>query len=128
MSKTNNVWYGYLEAGAKSSPVIRDDKLETGSSKTVYLFNLNQNKISEYNLQIVGSKLRELKKDEEHFIAELDKAFPKARLDFTNNKKRNFTLTPQPVTIKKSPPPVPEDDEEIPEFADEAGDWDLDDE
>ena len=128
MSKQNNVWYGFLEAGAKSSPVIRDDKLETGSSKTVYLFNLNQNKISEYNLQIVGSKLRDLKKDEEHLIAELDKAFPKARTEFINNKKRNFTLTPQPVTIKKSAAPVTEEEEEITEFADDDADWDLDDE
>ncbi len=128
MSKQNNVWYGFLEAGAKSSPVIRDDKLETGSSKTVYLFNLNQNKISEYSLQIVGSKLRELKKDEEHFIAELDKAFPKARTEFTNIKKRNFTLTPQPVTPKKAAAPVVEEEEEIAEFADDDGDWDIDDE
>ena len=126
MSKPNNVWYGYLEAGAKSSPVIRDDKLETGSSKTVYLFNLNQNKISEYNLQIVGPKLRELKQDEGHFIPQLDKAFSSARAEFANNKKRGFSLTPQPVTLKKAAPP-PEEEEDIEVFADEDGDWDLDD-
>lgn len=128
MSKLNNVWYGFLEAGVKSSPVIRDDKLETGSSKTVYLFNLNQNRISEYNLQIVGPKLRELKKDEEHYIAELDKAFSKARTEFASTKKRGFTLTPQPVTIKKSAAPATEEEEEIAEFADDDGDWDMDDE
>ena len=126
MSKQNNVWYGYLEAGAKSSPVIRDDKLETGSSKTVYLFNLNQNKISEYSLQIVGPKLRDLKKDEEHLIPQLEKAFSSARMEFANNKKRGFSLTPPPVTIKK-PPPIPEEEEDIEVFADEDADWDLDD-
>jgi len=80
--KTAPVWHGFLEAGARSSPVIRDDRLDTGSHKTVYLFNLARNSILEYSREVVGPKLRELKPEESAAIAELDAAYKKARRSF----------------------------------------------
>ena len=56
--RKKNLWYGYLEAGANSSPVIRDDGLNTGNPKTVYLFNLARGCILEYSREIVEPKLR----------------------------------------------------------------------
>lgn len=80
--KSTPVWYGYLEAGARSSPVIRDDRLDTGNRKTVYLFNLARNSILEYARDIVEPKLRELRADESDTVTELDSAFKKARRGF----------------------------------------------
>ena len=62
MSK-NEVWYGYLEAGNKSSPVVRDLSLETKSRKTVYLYNHARGCFLEYALEVVEPKLRELTAD-----------------------------------------------------------------
>lgn len=80
--KTSPVWYGFLEAGTRSSPVIRDERLDTGSHKTIYLFNLARNSILEYSREVVEPKLRELRADESGAIAELDAAYKKARRNF----------------------------------------------
>ena len=80
--KTSPVWHGFLEAGTRSSPVIRDDRLDTGSHKTLYLFNLARNSILEYSREVVEPKLRELKPEESASIAELDAAYKKARRNF----------------------------------------------
>lgn len=84
MSK-NDIWYGYLEAGAQSSPVVRDMALETKSRKTVYLYNHARGRFLEYSLEIVEPKLRELK-DGEVSIKELDGAFKTARKAFASGK------------------------------------------
>ena len=80
--RRTNHWYGYLLAGDCSSPVLRDDELETGSRKTIYLFNLRRGEIIEYSLEIVANKLRELKPDETGCIGELDAGYRKARRGF----------------------------------------------
>jgi hypothetical protein len=80
--KSSPVWYGFLQAGDRSSPVIRDDRLDTGNRKTMYLFNLNRNLILEYSREVVEPKLRDLKPDESVTIAELDAAYKKARRNF----------------------------------------------
>jgi hypothetical protein len=77
-----NRWYGYLEAGASSSAVLRDDGLDTGNARTLYLFNLARERILEYSREIVEPKLRELKSKESDLIAELDAAYTKARRSF----------------------------------------------
>jgi hypothetical protein len=77
-----SLWYGYLNAGARSSPVLRDERLDTGSTKTLYLFNLVRGDILEYAREIVEKKLRELKPAESGFIAELDAGYKKARRNF----------------------------------------------
>jgi hypothetical protein len=80
--KSTPVWYGFLKAGDRSSPVIRDDRLDTGNRKTIYLFNLSRNSILEYSREVVEPKLRELKPDESATISELDAAYKKIRRSF----------------------------------------------
>ena len=80
--KSSPVWYGFLQAGDRSSPVIRDDRLDTGNRKTMYLFNLSRNMILEYSREVVEPKLRDLKPDESSTISQLDAAYKKARRSF----------------------------------------------
>ena len=75
-------WYGYLTAGKRSSPVLWDNRLNTGNPKTIYMFNLKRGEIIEYTLEIVEKKLRDLKQDESGFIGELDAGYKKARRSF----------------------------------------------
>jgi hypothetical protein len=77
-----SIWHGYLNAGARSSPVLRDARLDTCNPKTLYLFNLNRGQILEYAREIVEKKLRELKQAESGFVAELDAGYKKARRNF----------------------------------------------
>jgi hypothetical protein len=75
----NFIWCGYLEAGDKSTPVILDQRMDTGNPETLYLFNLKRNEILTYNRGIVGPKLRELRDDEAAVVPELKGAYAKAR-------------------------------------------------
>ncbi|MCB1857589.1 MAG: hypothetical protein KDI63_04925 [Gammaproteobacteria bacterium] len=84
MSK-NEVWYGYLEAGNKSSPVVRDLSLETKSRKTVYLYNHARGCFLEYALEIVEPKLRELTADDIP-LKDLRSAFRAARKTFLGGR------------------------------------------
>jgi hypothetical protein len=56
----NNLWFGYLDAGEKSSPVIMDPRLNTANPNTVYLFHFNRGEIIEYRRDIIETKLRTL--------------------------------------------------------------------
>ncbi|MGD2074218.1 MAG: hypothetical protein PVI91_00165 [Gammaproteobacteria bacterium] len=87
-----NRWYGYLEAGASSSPVMRDNGLDTGSPKTVFLFNLVRGRILEYSREIVEPKLRELNGKESQFIAKLDTGYAEARRNFRNRSPRILNI------------------------------------
>lgn len=71
----SSFWYGYLMAGERSSPVLRDNRLETGNPKTIYLFNLKRG-------EIIEKKLRELKPNVSKWIGELDTGYKKARCGF----------------------------------------------
>jgi hypothetical protein len=94
----NNLWYGYLEAGSKSSPVLMDRRLNTGDSNTLYLFNLNRGEILEYKREIIEPKLRELSAEEQKLCGELKSAFGKARAGFIPRGNRSTTLSePGPV-------------------------------
>lgn len=86
------LWYGYLEAGNKSSAVIRDDRLDTGSHKTVFLFNLERKQIIEYTREIVDPKLRELKPSEAKLIDELNAAYTEARRAFKHAQARPLNI------------------------------------
>ena len=91
----NDVWYGYLMAGEKSSPVVRDMSLKTKSQKTIYLYNHSRGGFLEYSIEIVEPKLRELT-PEDISVKELRSAFRTARKAFlTGNKiKKRETETP----------------------------------
>lgn len=88
----NNLWYGYLEAGAKSSPVMMDRRLNTGDPNTLYLFNLNRGEILEYKRAIIEPKLRELGETEQGLCSELKSAFGKIRSGFTPRGGRPSTV------------------------------------
>lgn len=80
MSK-NDIWYGFLQAGKKSSPVVRDTRLRTNNPKTIYLFNYAQGKFLEYSREVVEPKLQDLRSDED-LLNELKSAFRVARKVF----------------------------------------------
>lgn len=80
MSK-NDIWYGYLKAGDKSSPVVRDPAVETNSQKTLYLYNHIRGSFLEYARDIVEPKLRELTA-EDIPLDELQSAFEAAKKSF----------------------------------------------
>jgi hypothetical protein len=106
-AKRSTLWFGYLEAGEKTSPVVRDDSLSTGRNSTVYLFNLNKGRILEYRRDIVGSKLRDLNDEESAMVASLRLAFDQAREGF---QPRGSMKPPQPPRMpKKAPQPEEED-------------------
>jgi hypothetical protein len=95
----NSLWYGYLEAGAKSTAVLRDPKLDTGNPATMYLFNLARREILEYRRDIVEGKLRELGKDEAGLAAQLKAQYGEAR--------RTFKARARPALAPERPPVVP---------------------
>lgn len=116
-----DLWYGYLEAGANSSPVIRDQQLETGNAKTLYLFNLARGKIIEYQREIVESKLRDLKPAEAVAIADLDAAYPEARRQFNGRANRTLDIPERATPAAKARAPVNEEEPEA--LPDDDGDW-----
>jgi hypothetical protein len=116
----NSLWYGFLEAGNRSSAVIRDEKLETGSSKTMFLFNLERREILEYSRDIVEPKLRELKPAESKLVKDLDAAYAEARRTFKDRRARTLNIPEHGVGARR--PLESQGDEEIDEFIDEGGD------
>jgi hypothetical protein len=75
-------WYGHLEAGAKSSPVLLDKRLDTGKADTLYLFNLNRGEILEYKRTIIAPKLRKLGHADRELNKTLKAAYIEARQHF----------------------------------------------
>jgi hypothetical protein len=94
-------WYGYLNAGTRSSPVLRDARLDTGNTKTFYLFNLVRGEILEYARDIVEKKLRELKPAESGFVADLDAGYKKARRNFKGRSAGISNITKRSVAVIK---------------------------
>ena len=80
MSKSDT-WFGYLNAGEHSSPVVRDSSLESKNPKTIYLFNYARGKFLEYSMEVVEPKLRDLQPDDVP-LPELKKAYKTARRTF----------------------------------------------
>jgi len=115
--KQKKMWFGFLDAGTKGSPVVRDATLETGNHKTLYLFNFMKGKILEYQREIVELKLRELETEELAMVPQLRKAYKEAREHFEPRP-----VKPKQPVYRAKPAPV---EEEIPEF--EAGDDGFDD-
>jgi len=107
MSK-NGFWYGYLNAGGKSSAVLSDPELDTGNRKTIYLFNLERNAIIEYNREIVEPKLSDLNGEAEDMTIALEAAYVRARKAF--GRARPIAPAPAESTNKAATPAVEEDD------------------
>ena len=125
MSK-NELWFGYLKAGEKSTPVVRDESLETKSKGTVYLYNHSKDAILEYSRDIVEPKLVEL---DEQIIAvkDLSNAFKEARKRFlsTTTIRRWEREIPDraPVAVRES---EPEEDDFADSYDSDFDDDDLD--
>ena len=98
-SKQETLWFGYLNAGEKGGPVVRDVTLGTGTPTTFYLFNLNRGAILGYRRDIAEPKLRELTEEEMETVDELRQAFEQARKKFTPREARK--PKPLPPTRKK---------------------------
>ena len=77
MSK-QKLWYGFLEAGAKSSPIAIDHSMDTGEKHTLFIYNHNKQEILKYARELVEPKLRELIAPEKALEAALKKGFGEA--------------------------------------------------
>mgnify|MGYP001075996156 FL=1 len=82
---TKDIWYGVLEAGDKSSPVVRDASIDTSQNK-IFLYNHVRGEFVEYAQAIVEPKLRNLTA-EDISQDELDKPFRTARKKFASAHK-----------------------------------------
>jgi hypothetical protein len=102
-AKRSSLWFGYLDAGAKGSLVVRDHSMDTGTPATIYLFNLAKGRILEYRRDIAEPKLRELTDEECDRIKELRKAFENAR----NGFMPRATVRPFRPSRKVKPEPEP---------------------
>ena len=111
-TKQETLWFGYLKAGKKSGPVVRDVTLGTGTDKTFYLFSLNRGAILEYRRDIAEPKLRELTEEEMETVDDLRQAFEQARKKFTPREARK----PKPVPAPKKKAKV----QEVKEVKDEG--------
>ncbi len=97
-------WYGYLDAGDRSSPVLRDNTLDTHNPETVYLFNLKRKEIIEYKREIVEARLKPL--EDESVIDDLTAAYMVASRDFVPRRKKMRLVSdnPSPTPSPKMPP------------------------
>lgn len=75
--KDKHLWFGYLQAGAKSSLVVGDSRVESGGKSSMYLYNHLRKEMVEYRRDIVEAKLRDARPDE-YNAEELAKAFQQA--------------------------------------------------
>ena len=133
MSEINDIWYGFLEAGEKSSPILIDPKLDTGNSKTVYMYNLKSQKIIEYKREIAEPKLRPLSQQEGSLMNELMKGYDCARKEFTPRNRITaipLAMAAGAAATAKSPAsksaPLPDSDE-LDEFDIDDADLELED-
>lgn len=121
---TNDIWYGILDAGDKSTPVVRDLSMQAASDK-VWLYNHVRNAFVEYSLAIVEPKLRELAKGD-ITQDELDRAFKAARQAYTATRKirtwDDKKPAAKPARKKEDADIEIADDDEIEEFIDDADD------
>lgn len=107
----NNIWYGFLEAGEKSTPVVRDLSLETENAKTVFLYNFARGIFLEYSLEIVEPKLRALKPGDIS-PEELENAFKAARKQLNTGRLASKLKSAAAPTAAAAATAVEANDEE----------------
>lgn len=127
----NNLWYGYLDAGEKSSPILMDHHLSTANPHTVYVFNLKRSEIIEYRRDIVEAKLRDLGEEDNNVIKELKSAYNKARSGFVPRGAKVSNIPEKGAETPKKAAPIEKDDEEYDELVtvddgDDEEDWEED--
>lgn len=119
-AKQKGLWYGFLNAGDKSTPVVRDERLDTGNAKTLFLFNLARQQILEYTREIVEPKLRELKTGETDLDA-LSAAYSEARRNFKHASTRALN-----IPERGAPAAKPDKNSDDDSFSDFGSDSDAD--
>jgi len=114
-------WFGYLEAGPKSAPVLMDERLSTstGNPATRYLYNLARNQILEYKWELVQPKLRPLKPEEQELAEQLKAGYEEARKGFS---PRGVPTAPpadaaQPPSAQPEEAPAEDEEEALDEVA-----------
>lgn len=131
MNEMNDIWYGFLEAGEKSSPVLIDPNLDTGNSKTVYMYNLNSQRIIEYKREIAEPKLRTLSEQEAAVMKALKQGYDAIRMEFTPRNSVNVIAAAAASAAVSAKPKNSKnanvDDDTIDEFDMDDGDIDFED-
>jgi hypothetical protein len=115
-----DIWYGVLDAGEKTSPVVRDATLDASQGK-VWLYNHLRNQFIEYAEAIVENKLRELTTGDIP-QKELDEAFKAARQVFSSSRKISTWSDTKPAALR-----VKKEDKEDELDIDMPDDDDMDD-
>lgn len=100
-----DIWYGVLDAGEKTSAVVRDATLDASQGR-IWLYNHLRNQFIEYAEAIVEPKLRELT-TADISQKELDKAFKAARQAFSSSRKTSTW-----IETKSAAPLVKNEDKE----------------
>ena len=93
----DSVVFAYLEAGKKSTAVALDPRLTTGKPDTVWLFNLARGEFVEYRRDIVETKMRDFRPEEQALYEELKDAFTKARRHFQPKTTPRIDVPEQPA-------------------------------
>lgn len=109
----NSLWFGFLEAGDKSTAVIMDHGLNTGNPDTVYIFNQSRGKILEYTRSIVEPKLRELGSQDTDAEAELRNAYLQARAGFEPRASRVLDIPERGARTTQAEPKDEDSKEEL---------------
>lgn len=102
------LWFGFLKAEDKSSPVIIDHSMDTGEKRTVYIYNHNRKEVLKYVRELVEPKLRELTAEEHALEAAMKKGFMESLKTF-NNKSTNVLAIPTNSKSKPKVAPPPEE-------------------
>ena len=121
----NPIWYGYLDAGEKSTPIVMDRRLITGNPQTIYLYNFSRQEFVEYNRTVVEPKLRALRKDENSVLVDLKSGFSEAKKAFKPRGAKSAKPEDGESTVasrKKTKDDAADEDVVVKEDA-EGGDW-----
>lgn len=106
------LWFGYMDAGEKSAPVVMDSRLDTGVRSTVYLYNHRRGQILEYKREIIDPKLRELDGSDKKLLKELEAGYRAARKDFIARSDRVAAIPERGEPAAKDKPSSSDDNEE----------------
>lgn len=119
------LWYGFLEAGNKSSPVIIDRNMDTGEKHTIFVYNHNKKEILKYVRDLVEPKLRDLTAKEKSLEASLKKGFTESLKTIKYKVSKSFDAPAKEAPAPKVETTKEEPEAEFSEMAEE--DWGDDD-
>ena len=119
------LWYGFLEAGHKSSPIVIDHNMDTGEKHTVFIYNHNKQEILKYVRDLVEPKLRELTAKEKELESLMKKGFAESLKTIKYKVAKNLDAPAKEAPATEVKKTLEEPEEEFSEVGDD--DWDDDD-